>query len=802
MAQTNMNRLLLSILLGSFTLALSPKTLAQVPALSRPKAFCEFISKPVETRYYRLTYDDTSNFEELDRNSGFNWQVWCTEEGAPIFDDPNNPNKIGALSFRETLVVHDLDFVQYDGPGKENWLLVRKTSSMVPDGWVRASSVLLSPWALETRGGIGRKALVVPTLAEGKIINDGLPKSQIYNNPNAARQHAIFGLTAGRFRVLYIMKESDDAYLLSTSPTLDNSSAAATLLGWMPKGYTQEWDKRLAYAPSQTASVIAQVSDGQIPLFNDLRTTQAYVKTCYKGPDSDQRTMAFPTSERLHIPNVPAFPFIGESSRDAEDPIREILTITGTSMNPSDAIDRIKKDIEQLEQQISKINLFFIVDATASMKNYYPAIAQSILKVNELASQNLSDQQQVTVKVGFGVYRDYLDGTDAVRTLPLQSFDSNRKDEILAVQEYCTSKNPKHSEAVYNGILENLNAWSPKKEESNVVILIGDEGNHPVDPQGRNALMVAEKLEEINASLFVFQSNAFMTESSNRFRTDALNWIASVMSENGTMAKIEDGVIGAKYPSERDILSSRKHAKLFYPTKAGVQADAEVMANHIQSDLLSWLTEIQIEIDELQSQYEGTVIKPSTPEQREREIQRLMEKFNRSRADIEEWYNRGGDLAEPKFCSISQCATDGDLEVLDSYVFISNIEYTQISEAFNQLKQANTDVDKRDSFVAMLEHVVKTQVGSTAELEEYRDETIDNIWLEFFQVNCNIEEINQKKLRNLASIPDEDFNTAYEILLDDAKEWDTLPIDRRKWKAASSRNKSFYWIEADYFPGY
>ena len=314
--------------------------------------------------------------------------------------------------------------------------------------------------------------------------------------------------------------------------------------------------------------------------------------------------------------------------------------------------------------------------------------------------------------------------------------------------------------------------------------------------------MVADKLDEINASLFVFQSNAFMTESGNRFRTDALNWVNSVKSRNGTLVKIEDGIFGVQYPDKREFLVSRKHAKFFYPTEAGVQSNPQIMADHIQSDLLKWLSEIQTVIEELQQQAEGTNIPPSTPEQREEEIRRLMEKFNVSKADAEAFYNRGGDLAEPKFCSVNPCNSNSSLEVLDPYVFISNMEYNEISKAFNKLEEADTRDEKRDSFVAMLEHVVKTQVGSTAELENYRDETMDGIWLEFFQVNCNIEEIRQTTLRQLYTTPTEDFEKAYNILLDDAKEWDKLPIENRLWKAASSRGKSFYWIEADYFPGY
>ena len=65
----------------------------------------------------------------------------------------------------------------------------------------------------------------------------------------------------------------------------------------------------------------------------------------------------------------------------------------------------------------------------------------------------------------------------------------------------------------------------------NIVVLIGDEGNHISDADF-NSQEVREELERINASLFAFQATAFLTESSMGFQSDVLGWMNGLKEEN------------------------------------------------------------------------------------------------------------------------------------------------------------------------------------------------------------------------------------------------------------------------------
>ena len=78
------------------------------------------------------------------------------------------------------------------------------------------------------------------------------------------------------------------------------------------------------------------------------------------------------------IPNIPAFPFIGESSLDPNDPIRKLLLITGSSMKLDTTRNATIIKVRKFQKALRNVHVYFIVDATASMRRYYPKIAEAI----------------------------------------------------------------------------------------------------------------------------------------------------------------------------------------------------------------------------------------------------------------------------------------------------------------------------------------------------------------------------------------------------------------------------------------
>lgn len=769
-----------------------------IQILKRPEVFTDFMSNEDAQRFYDVSLNPGKNLEELP-SSGKPWNIWCVEEDAPLFATTGAQRVLGNLRFKEKLQVTKTE-VKSTGNGTfEHWIQVVRgeiNPSQIA-GWVRASSVILSPWALKTSGKIGRKVLVVPGLNPNSTRNAGLPEMQIYRHYRLRVSDAIPGNVAKKFRILYILRESDSAFLLASAETLEGGSSKSSIKGWMPKDKVSEWERRLAYGPAYGPDANRIYADKNIPLFKNKNDCQKYLNSC----DKSASTMSLKIAQTERVPMVPAFPCVGQSSADPNDPVREILKITGFSMNVNSDALKIKRELEKLQEQLSKIHIYFIVDATASMSKYYAAIAKAIEKLNR-QFKDLNSDEGTSLEVGFSVYRDYLDLQQAAEANSRQVYDETLASVIRDVP--CESKNPKPSEAVYNGILKNLTDFNVDPNASNIVILIGDEGNHEIDPEGKTAQMVENRLLDLNASLFVFQATHFLTESSNRFQKDALNWLHAIGEEVESEIKIlREGVIGtSQADSDKSALDDFRIAKLIFPHKGtGIPASADEMARLIIKDVRDWITQVQERIGEIDTYADAPNFE--TPEQRENWIQSMID-LGFTRQQAEDYLAQGGDTAVPMHCSLERCDAQDEIDVMVPYVFLSQIDFNTISNSLNDLEFAQGATAKKEALDALCKNLIRTQLGSASELERYLREgkTMNDVWLEFFQVEFNIPELRDEKLEEIRSVDNADFDIAYDALLKAKRDWELVDIQEREWEIASTRNQKFYWVEANFFPGF
>ena len=101
----------------------------------------------------------------------------------------------------------------------------------------------------------------------------------------------------------------------------------------------------------------------------------------------------------------------------------------------------------------------------------------------------------------------------------------------------------------------------------------------------------------------------------------------------------------------------------------------------------------------------------------------------------------------------------------------------------------------------MCEDLILSQI-SRDELPAYLEYTMNEIWLDFFQVECNIPALRDLKIGDILTTNPEGFAEAYDALVEDAKNWRKLDIARYEWLAGASANDTFYWLPASYFPGF
>lgn len=769
--------------------------MAQVAYLDRPVEFDDFVTPELAEQFYvESSSQSEQNLNDLDFSSGRTWKVWCVIEDTPIVSSPGTTDRIDKLAFGVEVVVLELEYLTNGNGAGKNWLKIQTYNGDI--GWVPASNMQLASWCLRTKEGVGRKALVVRNLERGAPVNEDLPESQLYTNPSVKRSDKNGGHTAGRFRILYILKESKKSWLVSNAARI---SMASDIRGWIPKTNMVEWERRLAYAPEFNTDVNERFKDDrEIPFFESRSDAERYMRTGISSKSSNSMDILPEDGEA--IPNIPAFPFIGESSLDPNDPIRELLLITGSSMTIDNEDLEIMRKVRDYKNKLKNVHIYFIVDATASMKRYYPKIAEVINKFSTFA-EAWNAGNNVNIEVGFGVYRDYADapGYRDVESITRRRFTQDMQNNISRID--CSSKNPKTPEAVYNGIIENIKNFKVNTEASNVFVIIGDEGNHANDAKGLKAQDVSESLDDVNASLFIFQAKSFMTASSNRFQQDGLTWLEKVISENQKLELSHPGVISATTSSTDPI--SRREAKMIFPSDApGTPADPQMLGEAIRIDLEAWMEAVINKIDFLQSVLMGDPTTQS-PQQLQRAAQAMSDELSIPIEDCINLLTKGGDKAYVRHVSVEKPEESG-LAVMKPYIFISFQEYQNITDSFTSLVVKGTSgilPDKKKALYQMCEDLILSQI-SRQELPPYLQKTMNEIWLEFFQVDCNIPALRDLKIEDILTTNPEGFAEAYDALVRASITWRKLDIARYEWLAGASANDTFYWLPASYFPGF
>jgi len=759
-------------------------------SLARPMEFDGFVSDDIAAEYF-----NGGDLSRLTYTTGKTWKVVCSQKSTPVLQEPKVSSELSELQpsidFREQAIVTKV---------KKDWLQIKtRNSENEPIGWVHSSNFLLSPYALKTSGGVGRKALVVPNLENQSNTETELTRTQLYSHPNLGYNDVLNGRRAGLFRVLYVYKETSNCMLLGVTPTIEEGSAGSVLLGWMPKQYLTEWNRRVAYGP--VYGEFEEVDVGtEIPFFQSKELLGQYESSCTKLDAAFKLTVP----QDPLIPLVPAFPDVGESMRrEIENKQRELLTIVGASTSPKTGIPiiNIQKNLRALKDKLGNVNLLFIVDATASMGRYFPEIAKSISEINEWSTDWGGE---VEMRVGFGFYRDYPDGPDECWNQlgnEIVSYDPDMAQTIRGIP--CKSKGTNRPEAVYQGIIKNLESWNPDPNESNIVILIGDEGNHRLDPKF-NAQQVSIELERINASLFAFQATAFLTESSMRFQSDVLLWMDALKMQNEddgiktTLERIEPGVIGFDFEENKSFINTRRAKLITQASQVGAKTNPSLLAQKLKTDIETWIDKTQGEIDRLDNLINGTGIVVDEVE-RENFIQLLIQQgFTRAQAIT--FLDRGGDIAIRRFASVENC--EGK-KWMTPYVFMTLREYNNISEAFDQLKAGGTQETKKKALKNMCVSLIQAQVGKHPDqYKPYLQKTMGEIWIEFFQVDFNIPSMKDVSVAGITALPDADFDNAYESLLTAHMLWKDLVMSDHEWRIARASNAEFYWVPATYFPGF
>ena len=733
--------------------------------------------------------------QDLPSNTDWDWVVYSDRENNRLKNRANGSNNGSVLEYMEALYVKEVS---------DNWLHVYGYENEDEKGWIEARYLLLSLYSLKTEGDVSvpRKAIILTSLddmIEGNIeMDDVLEQKHYYHQPQPT-VGAEKG-TPNSFTIMFVMKEQDGSVLLSNTDVLNGSifENSSKVYGWMPKSNITKWNSRVALEPARSADAISEYSGKKLPGYKDLNK----LETCLnqKFCDKDERFVEFKVEEiRANRMRKPIL-------RPINDNVREIVSIAKNSSELGEDQVEIYNDIlEKLNRKSQMTNIVFAVDATSSMRPYSSAVASSI---NKIIKENARLNQH-KLQFGLIVYRDYADGVDAYAVTPLSTDFDKIREKVNSIQFF--SKDSDLPEAQYNGLIKGIEKMDFDPTESNVVILIGDCGNHSPDPRGLELNDVVKVFHKNSINLISYQVKNNFDDSYFTFNEDAQDFIIKtaekIIEGKETSLRVQWKGIGSN-TYKLDMAQSEDDFENMFGRFIYANANRPMNPTYLEESIVETLSEYMKSVDKnirvLRAELSGTggpLIDTETPP--EGLIVHIMNKFNCSREDAIDFLNKT-EVTTKAFVAIDYHGNGVDAQV--PVVFLTENEKITLVKSLRTLTSGNcvTRSEKKKCLKENLIRVCKSILGPKTSTETIEKFSMQEVWKIIIGIDFEDEKLKDVKLNDILNVNRKDFDRFYDKFEVKAKDFCDKGYEHSnlfKSRRFSLFGSYFYWIPLEDLPG-
>lgn len=463
-----------------------------------------------KVKYMPKTYErpaESININESTSSSSLPWIVFSDREDNYTTTAPGGSLIMKKIGFMEPFYVSKeengyLKLIKY----KAGMIRGRKISdkkSAISYGWIAKSKLLLWQRAFTNqKTGYAEKAIGIVNgknaLTEPRFYFDTTDSILVYSTPELKDRRTKVRL----HEIAYIYKKSEDGkkYLIGSDDQLVADTALKSIYGWVSAEAVHSWGDRL---------YITSVKPGNYD--NDDSTATAIKNGINKGTAFVVDPLL--PQENIILRSVPvvsddanAFS-VGVATDVYNKKDNKILTINGSALSYQDYV--------KLRKNKNKVNVVFVVDGGSPMTKYFSGMTNTIASF-----ENIMGDFGKGTKVNYGgiVYR-------GVNGCPLQGIvvspiqdDYRQLMTFLSNQAKNTTKcnGEVSEEPVFGAIKAGVNLFKNKKNETNLIILVGSTGN----VGGTNNYLINELSEQValaDARILALQVYSDFNPSFNDF---------------------------------------------------------------------------------------------------------------------------------------------------------------------------------------------------------------------------------------------------------------------------------------------
>jgi len=749
------------------------------------------------------------------------WAVYSDRSDNETYHQPFDDLVKSKLKFMERYFVLEV---------QDNWLhLVTVKPSGISRhkvdldlGWIEANKLILSKHPVLSDNGAPKKKMILMSATDfnpGNTPDDIFDDLHYFKNPEVRNGNLLkkyeSQLKADKYKILFVIKETSTAVLLAPTDVINKTH---DVYGWIHKLKTTSWDTRVCLEPiSGKPAQALQNSDGTYKsgfVFLDTYDLLSFLsageiirlETVLKEVRIRKRRMI---GMEMRFPVMP-----WEDNGSVRKKIAVIARLGDLEegneggANRESQIAELKLQLKTINKLANTVNALIVFDGTSSMSKYGPVVAKSIKKI--INERSVDGEQNM--KWGLAVYRDYPDKNRKFEIIPLND-DPSGVVNMLQNIEY-SSVGTSHTEAHYYGMTQAIKKAGFVAGESNVIVLVGDAGNHKNDINNLTNESVIDLLAEKSINLISFQVN-FLTgrhaPSYGKFNVDSKSYILEsakkFINEIDDSAGLDVKLIDGEFPNSYSLgftgfesQNTKPMFGVFNHSVPGQSMSLNTFRNNFVDSVLEYLKELDKTKRELEclitgdcgDQIDGEIFTLPTGD-----ICRLL---NLSDKQCQLFIDQG-DISIQGFTHMKL----GNHDVYTPVAYISKTYKSTLDERLSELAFIGGSGQKaRDQFYKTLVSLIKGLVGEQTPEDQIKDWTFDKTWDIILNIPFSESSpLKNKKIKDLLTdnISGSDFENFLDNFKSQTDAFISFPRDQDlDYSEYISGSQTFYWIPFSKIP--
>ncbi len=758
--------------------------------------------------FEKLTYEYRDSDDPLNY-----WRAYSDRVDNPLYIMPNGRKNRKNLGFMEQVYI----------TGREgNWLKISVFEDQggnldyYEKGWMPASNLILNSYAVSNEKSITKKGLVLVNLDNvasfRKIVKAAEQGQQIKNYDfYLDPQTTVKKENVAELEIRYVLKELPGVKLLSRNDRIDNISEADrkyNVNGWMKNVNITDWDTRVCLEPTYGQTYADMYKEKDIPVFIEKSQLNSFVDNNIQKPVEQIYTHQIKTTRKPTI--MMRMPIL--ENIDGSD-MKKVATLGSVSGKSSSEVDevkgRAKEAIEELRTKRNNLNILFVVDATKSMDDFFPAVRRGIERIIALNQERYKKEMRFSI----AVYRDYADGEKAFENLPLTDDLQEINNFLASIRIGSVGK--AREEAVFNGMIEGIKRSRMNPDQSNVVVMIGDAGNVINDARGLKRGMVSDLLVQFNASLVTFQVYYGIEPAYQAFNDDAQELFYELGEKTDRKQSLKPNM--TMVPEKRNTFELKfkdtETGELEYFVDAGFgrfiyandneKMPISVLQENLSSAIGDYLTELDEQIqfwsDKLRNGEISTKRRDEFDQANEANLREHLKNQGFTDDEIEVALQSFQEFSMSGFTSTK--FYNKPLSCFAPVVFLSDEEVDNMIEVFEKVDPDANLTDSKAQVADALIAQTKAALGETSD-DRVRQKSMSEIWGILLAVPFD-EKGEYGTLRDvpIGEIPNSNHRSLPKFILqfqESVRRFNKKNLEQDRFRLNS---QFYYWIPLEKIPG-